>query len=266
MAALTLVSGRAVEAALRAVAADARITVFLAPDVTDGAALARTAAEAAGPGAKAEFVTSAAALARLRADLGPSGAALDGLAKNPLPPSIDVRLPPARIARKGLQDLRAAADRLAQLPFAADVDAGQAFVEKLETVLLGVRAGGLGVFAVTLLVALFLVANIVRLAVFARRDEIDILRLVGATDGFIAVPFVLEGAVQGLAGGIVAALLVGAVERFVLPSLLAGFGFGAEIAPSPTGPLVLAAIVVAGFVAGIAASSVAVLRFLRKAV
>ncbi len=265
LASLALVAGRTVESVLEAVATEARITVFVRPEVDASNALALAAAKAAGPGAQATLVLPGAALLKLKMDLGAPGRALDGLAKNPLPASLEVRLPAARVERLGLAEVRRAAQRLSKLPFASEVDFGQPFIARVKTVLLATRAIGVVVFGVALLVALFLVSAVVRLSVYARRDEIEILRLVGATDGFISAPFVLEGAAQGLVGGLVAALFVGLFERLAVPALLSHVGFAREIVLPSFGPWRLAGLVVAGGLFGVLASVFAVVRFLRRA-
>lgn len=259
-----LLTVRAVESVLRGYGADARLTIFLDPKVSEGAKLADEAAKIAGPGAKAEFITPQVAMTRLKADLGEAGRALEGLAANPLPPSIEIRLSSANLAKGDLAEVKAASARLRKLPFAKEVDDGSIFVDRLEALLAAVRAFGTGIFLVTLAVALFLVGNVVRLTVYARREEIDILRLVGATDGFIAAPFVLEGAIQGLVGGLLAAIVIRLGEVIALPRMAAMFGFGADLLPAPTTFLVTFSFVLLGIAVGLLASSVAVVRFLRS--
>jgi len=256
---------RSIESVLRSYGADARLTMFLETSVTDGRALALQSAKVAGPGSTAEFVAPDVALSRLRSELGATGNALNGLAENPLPPSIEVKLSTARLAHGDLRDVREAAERLRKLPQVTQVDDGSSFIDRLETILIAVRAIGGGLFAVVLGVALFLVGNVVRLTVYARRDEIDILRLVGATDSFIATPFVLEGSIQGLAGGLLAAALVHALEISGLPRVASAFGFGQELLPPLLTGWQMGGFVVLGSALGFFASFVAVLRFLRRA-
>ena len=256
---------RSIEAVLRSSGADASITLFLTPRVREGAKLAGLAASAAGPGSTARFVTPDEALARLRADLGDAGRALGDLAENPLPPTIEVRLSSSRLAEGDLREIHEAAVRLKVLPGVTEVDDGASFVSHLQGVLRAVRASGLVLLIVVLGVALFLVGNVVRLSVYARRDEIDILRLVGATDAFIASPFAIEGTVQGLAGGIVAVVIVHLAEAVALPRAAAAFGFGQELLPAPIGWLAPLVLILLGAAVGLLASLVAVLRFLRRA-
>lgn len=259
-----LVTARSVAAALSGTAADARVTIFLPADTEEaqGLAWAEEAAAVAGAGARATFVPPDQALSELAAELGEAGEALHALAINPLPPTIDVRLAPARLATGGVPEVRAAAARLRTLSFAGDLDWGEGFVTRLETLLVTLRAAGLGALAAVLGLMLFLVGNVVRLTVYARRDEIEILRLVGATDGFIATPFVLEGALQGLAGGVTAMALVTGFERWALPWLAGTVGFGPSLLAPPLGaPLLLLPLL--GLFAGAVASLTSTLRFLR---
>lgn len=267
LAGLALLLALGVESGLRSYALDARITAFLPARPAEGEPppdpqrLAVLAAEAAGPGATASFVTPDAALSRLRAELGELGEALDSLSENPLPPSIEVRL--GRAEGRTVAEVHAAAARIAALGFAEDVEYGRSFVERLEALLRGVRVAGLALFALVLAVAVFLVGNVIRLTVWARREEIEILRLCGATDGFVAAPFVLEGALQGLFGGVMGALAVHALERELLPRVAASAGFAAELMPPPlpgwTGP----ALAAGGLLLALCASFLAVRRFLR---
>ena len=72
------------------------------------------------------------------------------------------------------------------------------------------------------LAALLIVANTIRLALYARRDELEILALVGASRTFVRVPFMLEGTIQGLLGGLIALLVVFGAFELVLPQVRTG--------------------------------------------
>jgi len=276
MSAAARLAASAVSSALQGYAAEARITVFVSPPapgpdgpprprtVDEGRLLADEAARAAGPGASAEYVDPEHALRRLRAELDGAGEALAALATNPLPETLEVRLAGGELARGNLHQVREAAARLEKLPFAEEVDWGRAFVDRLEEAVRLVRGAGAALFALVLAAALFLVGNVVRLAVYARREEIEILRLVGATDTFVAAAFVLEGALQGLAGGAGAAGAYALLERLALPRIASAVGFGAQLLPPPAGAGTYLALWLAGGVIGVAASVAAVARFLRR--
>jgi len=84
--------------------------------------------------------------------------------------------------------------------------------------------------------ALLVVANTILLAVYARRDEIEIMRLVGATDGYVRAPFLLEGALQGLIGAALALGAVVALQKWLLPGATQAFAFAAGIRAPPLSP------------------------------
>ncbi|HZX95273.1 MAG TPA: ABC transporter permease, partial [Myxococcales bacterium] len=155
--------------------AEASVTLYFDRTVTDEQARAvaekvQTRVE----GLEVRYVDRAAALQRLRADLGDLASALDGLPQNPLPSSLEVT------PRKPLQagGVRVLAAELGQLPGVHDVEYGREWLEKLEALARGLRTFGMGALLAVIGAALLVVANTIRLAVYARRDEIEIMKLV----------------------------------------------------------------------------------------
>lgn len=123
---------------------------------------------------------------------------------NPLPASLEIRLKPDH---RDPASARHVADLVGLYPFVEDVRYGRDWVEKIYQLrrIAGAVATVLGVaFAI---VAVLIIGSAVRMAVLARRDEISVMRLVGATDGYIRRPFLLEGLITGLAGGALAVTL-----------------------------------------------------------
>jgi cell division transport system permease protein len=247
------------ERLLAAWAGDVQISVYLAPGTSLGAA-ARAAVEIAG-GREVEAVAPAEALRRLRASLGPEAPVLDGVGAEVLPASVEVRAPGVSLA-----EARALAKRLEAVPGAKEVDFGNAWLERLEALLRRLRWTGLALFGVLSLGTAVLVSNTLRLGVFARRDEIEIMKLVGATDAYVEVPFLIEGVLQGFGGAGLAVLALLAMHALLTPRLVAAVGVvaplkRAEVLP---GSLVLA-LLAGGAALGLVASALAVGRFLRKA-
>ncbi len=153
------------------------------------------------------YVSKDEALARFRARLRERGQVdLTGyLDRNPLPASLEVRLVDPR-------DYQAVVDRLSSHDeVVEDVVEVQQLVERLTSVTDVLRTGGLVVLGVVGFVVLFIIVNTIRLAVVARREEIEIMRLVGASDAFIRWPFIFEGAFVGLLGSAGALLVLGLV-------------------------------------------------------
>jgi cell division transport system permease protein len=197
------------------------------------------------------YVSKAAALAQAAETMAEFREVFSGLDANPLPASLEIRL------RPGHRD-PATVERIAQhleaYPFVEEAAYGRDWIAKI--VALRRIAGGVtavigGAFAV---VAAIIIATAVRIAVFARREEIEIMRLVGATDGFIQRPFLIEGLLSGLIGGALAVGLTYTAFRLVDTSLI-------QIAWLPAAWPVIGVAVGAAF--GLLASAVAVRRHLR---
>lgn len=160
------------------------------------------------------LVTEAQALERARRELGEFEDVFeDGL----LPASIELRL------RPGFRDpetVRTVARRLESYDFIDDVRYGEEWVEKLYRLRNIATTAGLALGITFALVAMIIIGSTIRMAVLARTREIQIMRLVGATDGFIRAPFLIEGFLKGLIGGVLALVLTyaafGVVSRFFL--------------------------------------------------
>jgi cell division transport system permease protein len=191
----------------------AEMSVYLTDDATDAQ---RAAVERAlAPGDVVEqraYVSKRDALVRFKQTFGELAGTVDGLGENPLPASYDVRLRPTPAAQAALDSLGA---RLRQMDGVADVRYDRQWLNRLLSAIGIIRGVGLALAAVLTFAAALTVANVVRLALFARRDEIDIMQLVGAPDLFIRGPFVMEGVLQGGIGAL-AALIVLAIAFFSL--------------------------------------------------
>ncbi len=198
------------------------------------------------------YVSRDEALELARRDLVEFRAVFDDLDVNPLPASFEVRLRPGQ---RGADAVKAVARRIGSYPFVEDVRFGSEWLDKVfllrrvagaATLLLG------GAFAV---VAALIIATAVRMAVFARKDEIAVMRLVGATESFVRRPFLLEGLFTGLAGSILAL-----VATYGLFRVLSGAVVQLEWIPATWLALGLAV----GAFLGFAASALAVRRHLRE--
>jgi cell division protein FtsX len=140
--------------------------------------------------ARVEFVGRDQALQELVADL-PSLERAAGLVDNPLPDTVTLRLVDPALT----QEVRA---RLLALPGVADVEDGSEAVETFLALNDALRVGGSILIVVLLGSALFAIVNSIRAAITARRKEIEVMRLVGATRDFIRAPFLIEGFLLGL--------------------------------------------------------------------
>lgn len=174
------------------------------------------------------LVSKDEALERFKSGVGAGAGLLDGLDENPLPASIEIQLVPEQRSPEGM---RIVVESLRGLPGIEDLGSGQDWVEGYLRAIAVVRAIGVGMSFILAFAALLIVTNTIRLAVYARRDELDILRLVGASRAFTNTPFIAEGVAQGAAGGALALLLLYGIFRLVLPGL--EFGFEVVLGSAP---------------------------------
>ena len=174
------------------------------------------------------------------------------LDENPFPASLQVALSPGQ---RDAQVVRRLADRIGAYPFVEDVRYGQGWLEKVYLLRRVAAAAALIVGGAFAAVAALIISAAVRLAIFARRDEIEIMRLVGATSGFIRRPFLIEGLLTGIAGSLIALPATYLLFRFISDSVV-------ELQWMPVGWVALGLFL--GTIFGAFASSRAVRRHLRE--
>lgn len=188
--------------------ATADMSVYLADQITP--AERQAVEQLIAPGgivAGREYVSKAAALARFKQTFKDLSAAVDGLGENPLPASYEVRLE-AAAATSGEVDRLGAL--LRQTPGVVDVRYDRQWLDRLLAAVGIIRGVGLVLATILTVAAALTVANVVRLALYARRDEIEIMQLVGAPQAYIRGPFVVEGILQGGIGALLALAALGA--------------------------------------------------------
>ncbi len=240
---------------------EVELTVYLKPSAGEEQAKQLEAALATHTEGKAHTVAPAEALKRLEQQLGEQGRGLSSLPRNPLPWSVEVSLPPGG---RDLPALRALADRARSLDFVEEVDFGEQALERLATLAKGLRLATLVAFAIVFLTTVVVVAATLQLAIYARREEIEIQKLVGGTDRFVRAPFLIEGLFQGAAGAGLASLIVWLCVRFGVPRLTLALGFteAADLTRLLT-PRLFGELFALGAVLGLLGSVIAVRRFLR---
>lgn len=191
--------------ALRGVAERVEIVAYLLPGTPiESITLAEKDIEAFPEVQSATYVSEDSALARARAELVEFRDVLQELERNPLPASIEVKLRPRF---RDVDHVNDVSDRLRGFGFVDDVRFGRDWVEKLDR-LRGIAAAvGIVVGAAFAVVAIIIIGTTIRMAVLQRSREIAIMRLVGATNGFIRRPFLLQGAIKGMLGGLIAVAL-----------------------------------------------------------
>ncbi len=169
------------------------------------------------------FISKNEAFRQLKEKLANQTSLLDNLKQNPLPDAFEIRLKPES---QNWQKVEKLALQLQNLPEIEDVEYGQAWLGRFTYIFNLFRLAGYALGVLFFMAAVFFVANTIRLVLYSRREEVEIMRLVGAEDRFIKTPFYIEGIIQGALGGIagLAACLIifVMVSSNVKPALSAG--------------------------------------------
>ncbi len=232
------------------------VSAYLHTDVTPTQITAIAHVLAADPRvASAQFVSKKQGLAELRARTqGTIDTAL--LTENPLPDKFRIK---ARVP----DDVPAVAANVRRLSGVDNVYYGQKIVARLLKLGAVLRRIGITVIVVFFVVAGIIISNTIRLTVFARRREIAIMQLVGATSTYIRLPFIFEGLLDGLIGALVAIGLLALARAELWPRLLEALPW-AQLTVSPVDPRVLAGqLALIGAAIGVVASWISVGRHLR---
>lgn len=199
--------------------------------------------------ARVEYVSSEQALSRARSELGEFS---DVFEPGVLPASIDIRLKP------GFRDpatVEAVARRLKSYDFVDDVRFGEDWIVKLYRLRNIATLVGVGLGLAFAIVSIIIIGSTIRIIVLARAREISIMRLVGATNNFIRLPFLLEGFLQGILGGLLALGLTWVTSAAISEAFFKTAFFE---------PLQAAAGVLCGALIGLLGSGFAVGRHLRR--
>ncbi len=211
---------------------------------------------------KIEYVSKEEALKRFRSEHAKSAYLFEGLNGNPLPASFEIGLSKAAQSREAVDRL---VESIRKIPELEEIQYGEEWTRSLLTFvkvlkLLGLILGGLLGVAI-----IFIIANTVRLTVYARRDELAVMRLIGATNGFIKGPFLMEGLLQGLIGSFLALTFLFGMYHFWLPHLRqsAGIFFLQDISLSFLSVSMILSLILSGMFLGFFGSLMSLGRFLK---
>src|SRR5437016_7870036 len=204
--AFMLATDRGLQAAVGVLESKVELALFLEDDARVSDILALKARIETDPAvSRVDFVTKEQAMQRLT-DIAATRKDIQivDISSNPLPASLEIKLAHAQDAARVSANLRAEVGG----GVVHEVVDNPSVVDKLLTVTRVLSFGGVAVLSMMLIVALFVIVNTIRIAVHARRDEIEIMKLVGATDWFVRWPFILEGMLVGALGALAATAVV----------------------------------------------------------
>jgi cell division transport system permease protein len=257
-----VVTDQGLRSAISLLEAKVELTTYLSDDAKISDILGLKARIEKDPAvSRVDYVSKEDALERMLAlsaneRLGP----VESIGTNPLPASLEIKLAKAQESKRVADELRA---EVGSGVITEVVDNPQV-VDQLLTITRVLSIGGLAVLGMMLFVALFVIVNTIRIAVHARKDEIEIMQLVGATDRLVAAPFVLEGMLVGAFGALLA--LTGlAISAGPVTSTLIRF---LEILPVTLGPAFVtqlaAGVFLAALVIGAGGATISVRTYLAK--
>ncbi|MFB3819104.1 MAG: permease-like cell division protein FtsX [Candidatus Methylomirabilales bacterium] len=239
-----------------------QVTVFLEDGITaEQLTLVQKRIQSESAVKAVTYTSKEEALAVFKRELRGRESLLEGLGENPIPASLQLRLHEPYQTPEGLKQLTASLSRLEGVE---DVLYGQEWVDRVARLVRLLRLLGLSVGLALTLASLLIVSNTIRLAVYARAEEIEVMRLVGATHLHIRAPFVLDGMLQGTLGSVLALGILFAAYRATLwqlqltPGQVFGIGVGSFLDARWA-----VAMVAAGAGLGAFGSLISVGRFLR---
>jgi cell division transport system permease protein len=201
------------------------------------------------------YVSKDEGLNRLTKQLGQKAGLVDILGENPLPDAYDVRV----LNADSTQDI---ASKISALPGVVSVNYGQGFTEKLLATTRFIAMTALVLAIILLGAVMFIVGNTVRLSLVARAQEIEVMKLVGATDSFIMWPFLIEGMIVGFMGSSVSGICLYAGYLACIGRLELVLPFIPIIAEAAPVARLCIGLVVLGVLMGVLAGGVSIRRHL----
>ncbi len=206
---------------------DVEVVVYLDPEASDQvASMVQKRLETEPATVTLTFVSQEQALREFSEQFPEESLLLEGMDANPLPASVVVNVSPRFL---DTESLSAFAERVKQLPGVTHVAYSQDWVDTLTLVVSYFELGAVVIGMILAMATVTIIASTVRLSLHTRKEEIEILRLIGATGAFIAIPYVIEGTILGaVGGGLSLALLKGIFEFFRLELNASGWFAGVE--------------------------------------
>ncbi len=215
-----------------------------------------------------EFTTKDEALEKFRNSMTSNPEIVDQLdGQNPLPASIDVDLEDPQLVESVAESIRENQIFLTICDSPDDpsksLKYGETTVERLFALTSYIRYIGIALIILLIFIAMVFINNTIRLAILARRKEIAIMRLVGASNGFIRGPFLMEGALHAIIGSLLSIGSIELIRRFALPKVITALPWFPISVDLGTYLFIYLALMVAGLLLGLVGSMLAMRRYLK---
>ena len=203
------------------------------------------------------FVTKAEAMKRFQERLGEQKNLLNALGEtNPLPNAFEVKVDKP-------EQVKAVAQAIGEIKGVENAKYGQEVIEQLFALTKLIRTFGLILIILLALAAIFIIANTIRLTVFARRKEIGIMKYVGATDSFIRWPFLIEGVMLGIGGALLSVLILSQTYGLLVERIYESLAFLPLLPQYPFILQISLLLLAVGMVVGALGSAVSLRRFMK---
>lgn len=263
-----LVGAAVIENVVSSVESEVTITAYLSDDVSDSQVSSLTSEIRAIDGVSGvSYVSKDQALENFRA-MSSNPEIVDQLdGANPLPASLTIELSDPQMVESVAGQIvenstfKKACDEPSNP--ADSLKYGQKTVERLFQLTSYVRYIGLALIVLLIFIAMVFINNTIRLAILARRKEIAIMRLVGASNGFIRGPFLMEGAMHAIIGSLLAIGSIELIRRVALPKVQSALTFLPMDVAGQTYAFIYVGLLVAGLVIGLIGSAFAMRRYLK---
>ena len=206
-----------------------------------------------------QFVSKDDAMKSLRRKLGQKAGLLDGLKQNPLPASLEITLSRDKEGDNLPYQLKT---RLEEITVVDEVHYAQEWIKRFQIIMEAIKIVGMIFGGLLFLAALFIITNTIKLTIYSRKEEIEILKLVGATNRFVKTPFMIEGSIQGLLGGAVALFILFVAYIIAITRIDISIGF-ASLNIVFLSPQIILFLLLMSIIIGFIGSTISLGRFFR---
>lgn len=237
-----------------------RVMAYLKPDVPDSERSNLEQQIQAMSGVESlRFISKEDALNQLKAQMQRQSSLFDNLDKNPLPDGFEIQISAAKQSWEKVEFLAA---QIESLDAVEEVEYGQKWLGHFAQLFDLFTLTGYAMCIILVMAAVFIMANTIRLVIYSRRDEIEIMRLVGAAERFIKIPFYIQGLLQGALGASIGLIILFVVFWFMTSNIERGF-FSGLFNIQFLSPLISGAIFLISVLAGWLGSYISLKQYLK---
>lgn len=237
-----------------------RVMAYLKPDVPDSERSNLEQQIQAMSGVESlRFISKEDALNQLKVQMQRQSSLFDNLDKNPLPDGFEIRISAAKQSWEKVEFLAA---QIESLDAVEEVEYGQKWLGHFAQLFDLFTLTGYAMCIILVMAAVFIMANTIRLVIYSRRDEIEIMRLVGAAERFIKIPFYIQGLLQGALGASIGLIILFVVFWFMTSNIERGF-FSGLFNIQFLSPLISGAIFLISVLAGWLGSYISLKQYLK---